>query len=161
VLEGLKLIGYMLIALAGIFECAKIINAGAEKAKLAEALYELISEIKSKIESFCLPIPEILSEIPKELLIKCGYSENSLPKNSEELIDKCTFKDDKELYSRFYEFVYTLGKNYKTEETAKCTYMAQSLEKIRKERKEEQIKSRKTIPAVCLSLSAGIIILLI
>ena len=160
-LAELKIIGCILIACSGLYTGIKILSESSTNVEHTEAIYELISAIKIKIEALCIPIPDILSEINRETLINCGYSCEELPENCEELLEKCAFKDDKPLFELFSSFVNALGKGYKKEELAKCDLSTNELQLLLKKRKDEREKRKKTVPAVCICISAGIIVLLL
>lgn len=157
----LKIIGFMLIGASGLLTSLKILSGSDKSVERTEALAELISAFRIKIDALCIPIPSILAGIDKELLVRCGYDRSSLPQNADELIEKCSFYDDKALYKLFCDFTSSLGRDYKKEELTKCMLAEEELTKLLKKRKEEREKRRKTAPAVCLCISAGIIILLI
>ncbi|MBQ1259160.1 MAG: hypothetical protein IIX97_03520 [Clostridia bacterium] len=159
--EALKLIGLIMIGLSGVLTSIKILSSSDEDVRHTEALIELVSSLRSKIEVLCIPIPDILSATDPQIFVNCGYTSDDLPKNAEDLISKCKLKEDAELYKLFSEFVFSLGRGYKSEELSKCDLITEELKKILSRRKEERIKRKKTVPAICLSVSACIIILLI
>lgn len=160
-LSEIKMIGCTLVAASGICETIRMLKDEKSKTSHAKAVRLLIENIKFKIESLNLPIPHILCEINKDILIDCGYPNDDLPTSCEALIRNCPFRNDTELSTVYISYLTSLGKGYKGEEIARCDTAISELDKICEKRRIESIKKQKTIPAIALTISVGIIILLV
>lgn len=156
-----KILGSTFIVMSGAITSAKILGASHKDLLRVEALSELIRRICAKIEAFCAPLPEILRDVPESLFSECGYTSDNLPKTSEELCSFCTFADDAELYELYLSFIKGLGSGYQKEEIKKCNLFLEELNKILASRKEDFKRKKKVIPAVCISLSISVLILII
>lgn len=160
-LSEIKIIGSALIAASGICEAVRILKDEKNKTSNAKAVRTLIENIRFKIESLSMPIPHILCELNSEILTDCGYKKDDLPSSCKALIDSCPFRDDTELFYLYKAYLTSLGKGYKKEELARCDAALLELNTLCEKRKAEAQKKQKTIPAVALTVSAGIIILLL
>lgn len=155
-----KLFGSILIILAGFVFSRRIAAADDTKLKRTEAVYELIGAVRSRIDAFCMPISEILTDISPEVLIRCGYDSEKLPENSYELTRLSDFTNDAELYRIFCGFFNSLGSSYKSDELARCKLALDELDTLIIRRREEGRKKRKTVPALCMCISLGIVVIL-
>ena len=156
-----KALGIILVISSGLITSRKILAESKKDLSKINALIELVSNFMIKIESLCIPIPEILTDIAPEILIKCGYDPAELPKDSEGLLEKCSFKYDKQLYGMYSAFLKSLGKGYKNEEIAKCRIFCEEIKALSQKKADEYRNKRKTVPALCISFSLGTVILLI
>ena len=71
--EILKLIGLIMIGFSGVLTSIKILASSDEDVGHTEALIELISSLRSKIEVLCIPIPDILSATDPQIFVKKEY----------------------------------------------------------------------------------------
>lgn len=156
-----KILGASLIVISGAITSTKFLSTARKDLLRVEALSELVRRICAKIEAFCAPIPEILKDIPKNLFLECEYVSDNLPMTSEELCSFCTFSDDTEIYDLYVSFIRGLGSGYQKEEIKKCNLFLEELNKIIASRRDEFKRKKKVIPAVCISLSISVLILII
>ena len=70
---ALKGLGCLLIVLSGyVFSRSRLMRESVSIGRL-RSLKELLRAIGSRIENYCMPTDEILSELPPELFYSCGY----------------------------------------------------------------------------------------
>ena len=82
----IKTVGCILIIVSGCFFSRRIIGNDDASIQRLTSLMELLKAIKSRIENYCMPTDEILSELPAELFERCGYDPAFLPHTVDELI---------------------------------------------------------------------------
>lgn len=157
---AIKAFGCLLIIVSGYFFSRIVLTGDNVSIRRLQSLEELLRAIKSRIENYCMPTDEILSELPRELLIRCGYDPERIPDSVDVLMEECPFSEDAEVYSFFKGFFSSLGTSYKADEVARCRLACDDIDAIIKRRCAENGKRQKTVPvlSLCISLVIAIIV---
>lgn len=158
---ALKGLGCLLIVLSGyVFSRSRLMRESVSIGRL-RSLKELLRAIGSRIENYCMPTDEILSELPPELFYSCGYDPERLPESIDSLMEECPFSEDGEVYSFFFGYFSSLGTSYKAEEIVRCRLACDDVSAIIDRRCAENGKRQKTLPvlSLCVSLIIAIIII--
>ena len=158
---AVKVFGCLLIIMSGyFFSCFALAGDNVSIQRL-RSLEELLKAIKSRIENYCMPTNEIISELPRELFIRCGYDPEVVPCNVEMLVNECPFCEDDEVYSFFVGFFSSLGTSYKADEIVRCKLACDDIDAIIKRRCDESGKRQRTVPvlSLCVSVVIAIIVL--
>lgn len=155
-----KVFGSFLIVASG-FAFSRILEAADdEKIRTTDALLELVGAVRSRIDSFCMPISEILGDIDPNILIRCGYPPENIPSDLESMNSLCPFSADCELFRIFEDYFGNIGSGYKSEELARCAITIEELKALAARRREERKRKKKTIPVLCTCIAAGIAVVL-
>ena len=155
----IKTVGCILIIVSGCFFSRRIIGNDDASIQRLTSLMELLKAIKSRIENYCMPTDEILSELPAELFERCGYDPAFLPHTVDELISGCENLGDAEIQYLLERFFYSLGTAYKSEEVVRCKLACEDLEAIIAGRRAENVRRRKTVPVLGFCISLVIVII--
>lgn len=158
-MTAFKIIGSVLIILSGCFLSRKMIRSDDAAVQRLVAFSELLTSIRSRIENYCMPTDEILKDLPHELLIRCGYKPTAIPESMEQMLSECPFSNDAEIGGLLLKFFSSLGTSYKAEEVARCRLACDELAVIIRRRNDENLKRRKTVPALGFCLSLVIVII--
>lgn len=154
----LKILGVILILGAGAFAAAALIRYEKRKIAVLAGWSDLIWHIRSQIDCYLMPLPEILAGADRSLLAACGCSE-ARP-NLTDVYHASQLYLDKETKRLLCTFVREIGSGYREEMLRRCDYYIASLGKIRSKRMEELPARTRIAVAVCLGMAAMAAILL-
>lgn len=157
---ALRLVGCVLIVASGYVISRTRLKRDCTKVERLRSLLALLRAIGSRIENYCMPTDEILTSVPSELIIGCGYSAERLPSSVGELLEECPFSDDGEVYGFLCTFLSSLGTSYKSDELARCRLACEEVSAMIERRCAENGKRQKTLPVLCLCASAAIAIII-
>ena len=156
----LKISGSIL-TLVGAYLLSKNLNKKAESALCeTEGFLALIRHISLEIDSFLMPMPEILRRVDKDILRKCGYRVDMAPSSLYELYEAVRFKSEK-CRLLVYDLSRDVGSGQKDEELKRLSYYGTLLEEEWRRLAAELPAKRKVNTTLAVSAALGIIILMI
>ena len=138
----------------------------SKKLKQTEAFISLLRYIKKQIECFSTPITHIIKECDGDILSACGLDIKREPEITganpmKELLESCDFYIDVEAVESLKKFANDFGRSYREEQLRSCDYYISELMIYRDKISAEIPKERKLRFAMCLCISASVILLLI
>ena len=153
-------IGAIIVALCGL-EGARRLNCSLQgEVTCADAYISLLRYVRGQIDCYALPIDEIFSHCGQELLVLCGWRDESPPLSFDELFLMCGARD-KEVRSVLSEFSADFGRNYREEQLKRCDGCIEYLERSRDRLSSNLRQKKKLNLTLCLAASVALIILLI
>ena len=155
-----KVIGAVLLLLSGVLVAGRLNKIAAEALRQAEAWESLTEEIKRRVESFSLPISDILEECGSPLLFRCGYTQSALPRDLSEMVKHTCFYDA-ELANIAERFALEFGYEDRDAQTERCKYFASLISEKRKGLGDALPEKRKLNLTVSLSICLGLLIFFI
>lgn len=159
-MSSLKIVGAIIIAVSGIIGSYVLNSAAKRTLEQIEGLISLVRHLRTEIECFCMPLPSALERCPREVLVKCGYTANGIPKSVRELLDGCVICDG-ETQKVMLSFAGSVGKGYRDEQLGLCDYCIELLEARRQSACEQLPSKIKRNSALCLCGALAVVILLI
>lgn len=160
-----KVVGGAMIFISSLIFYFQLQKHEQEKIKQAKGFILLLKYIKNQIACFSLPITEIISRCDKKILSDCGISFDFSPDASKsevlpEIVANIPRHIDDEAFLIIERFANDFGKTYLEEQLKSCDYYIYELEKYKNKIEAEIPKERKIRFALCFSISASIILLL-
>lgn len=149
-----------MIVLCGVAGGFALNSAASVTLIQIEGFIGWIRFIRTQIECFSMPLPEILRTCPSEIKHRCGYTDSFFCENVSEFINMCRIRDA-ETKRQLERFCAGIGKGYREEQTAFCDYYIELLEERRKAVGEQLPQRKKLNSVLCLSGALAIVILLI
>ena len=155
-----RIAGALLLGFSG-FASAYVMNSSADaKVKQLEGLIAFMRFIRIQIECFSLPATEIIRRCDRDLLRECGYTEDVLINNFEQLFDSFSIKDES-VRKLMRDFSKGFGKGYREEQLKECDYYIDRLCQQRERMANELPNRKKVNSTLCVSSALALIILLI
>ena len=153
---SLKLIGVILVLLAGILGAAFWIGQERKKLATLDAWIALLAYIRNQIDCYLTPLPAILlhKEAPKIPL--CQSAGGSLQTR---LAGSAAYLGEEEL-RLLSSFVREIGNHYREEQIKQCNYYLERLKLLRDKRAAELPARLRVGLALSLCASLGLSILL-
>ncbi len=153
----IRIFGAALMAFCGIY-AARMLNLTL-KATLdeSEALLALVRFVRSQIECFSMPMPQIFERCPDELLLCCGYTGKEFKTPSELEL----FISDGECAKLAKEFCSQIGRGYRDEQLSLCDYYAERLEQRREALAAAIPARKKTNSVLCVAASLALVIIFV
>lgn len=148
----------ILILGTGGFATAVLVRFERRKISVLAGWSDLIWYIRSQIDCYLMPMPEILAGADRALFESCCCSE---PRpNLIAVYHASQFYLDRESRRLLCVFVREIGNGYREELLRRCDYYVATLGKIREKRLEELPARTRIAAAVCLGIAATAAILL-
>ncbi len=154
----LKILGVILILGAGAFAAAVIVRYEKKKIAVLAGWSDLIWYIRSQIDCYLMPLPEILAGADRALLEACSFTGQRPDLTS--VYHASQIYLDKEARRLLCSFVREVGSGYREELLRRCDYYIASLGKLRSRRMEELPARQRIAVAVSLGVAAMAAILL-
>lgn len=161
-----KLFGGAIVFAASLILYFELQKYEKEKQKQANGFILLLQYIKKQIACFSLPITEIISRCDKKILSDCGLTADLSSADTPDealvrLVRGVHRYMDGEAFLLLERFADEFGKTYLEEQLKSCDYYIYELERYKNKIEAEMPKERKIRFALCFSISASIILLLI
>ncbi len=156
----LRVVGGIMIVSSGLLASRFFGSEEDRKIERTDAFRDFLFAVRGRIESFCMPLSEILSDIDGDIFLRLGYKSDELPKNFEKMSENCPFFADEELSLLFRAFALSIGNGYRNEEIGRCENCILETEKLLEKRKNERQQKKKTVPVLAMAISLGIAVLL-
>ena len=154
----LKILGVILILGTGGFATVLLVRFERRKISVLAGWSDLIWYIRSQIDCYLMPMPEILAGADRALFEACCCAE---PRpNLVAVYHSSQFYLDRESRRLLCAFVREIGSGYREELLRRCDYYIATLGKLREKRLEELPARTRIAAAVCLGISAMASILL-
>lgn len=155
---ALKLLGMLLILLAGALAAVTLAKFEKQKLSVPEAWVDLILYIQSQIDCYLTPLDEILSETDPTVLKECMC--RSEHPTLEDLLDASSPYLNRDCSRLLSSFVREIGGGYREEQLRRCEYYIHALRK-NCEKISADLPSRvKLNVTLCICTAIGIAILL-
>lgn len=154
----LKILGVVLILGTGGFTTVAIVRFEKRKIAVLAGWSDLIWYIRSQIDCYLMPLPEILAGADLALFEACGCSEQR--QNLTAVYHASQLYLEKESRRLLCSFVREIGSGYREELLRRCDYYIASLGKLRTRKMEEFPAKTRIAAAVCLGVAAMLAILL-
>ncbi len=159
-MEFFKIVGALLLAVSGTWGAYTMNQRAAHTLKQAEGWLSLLRFIRTQVDCFALPIPQILSRVDHARLLCCGYEGQTPPRSLEELFLRCTIRDG-EVERIAKSFVGEFGKGYREEQLRSCEYYCELLA-ARRDALAAQLPARRRVTSTLwISGALAVVILLI
>ena len=155
----LKICGVLLILGAGGAAAAFILRFEKRKIAVLAGWSDLIWYIRSQIDCYLMPLPEIMAGADRALLDACCFQSAGRP-DLTAVYHASQIYLDPEARRLLCAFVREIGSGYREELIRRCDYYISSLGKIRAKRMEELPARGRVATAVCLGAAALAAILL-
>lgn len=155
----LKICGVILILGAGCAAAAFAVRFEKRKIAVLAGWSDLIWYIRSQIDCYLMPLPEILAGADRALLDACCFQGTGHP-DLNAVYHASQVYLDQEARRLLCAFVREIGTGYREELLRRCDYYIASLGKIRARRLEELPARGRVATAVCLGAAALAAILL-
>lgn len=120
----------------------------------------LLRYIRSQIDCFALPICDILGRADRQLLIGCGWEEESFPSSLEEMLREASVEDEG-ARGILLEFCEDFGKSYLEEQIRRCDHYISLLDERRDILNKDLPRKKKLNSTLCISGAVAVVILLI
>lgn len=155
-----KLAGAILLTVSGALGAHWLNRSATEALRQTEGVLQLLRFVRTQVECFSLPIPQILARCDRALLRRCGYDRSIAPNTWEELLDACREWDGVSI-KLMREFAEAFGQGYREEQCQSCDYFLARIEARRAELQAQLADRKKRNTALCLSgaLAAVIVFL--
>ncbi len=152
-----KAIGSILLCLSGAFMSVYVTAHQKKKLCVLDSFISLIFYIKGQVDCYSMPIADILSGAPAEILQKCGYVEGM---SLADMVSESKMYLGDEGYRLLYCFSSEFGGTYRDEQIKRCDYYIEALTEERKNMAEEIPKKSKTYGtlAICITLCLAVIL---
>ncbi len=153
-----KLIGSLLIALAGGGFAMAVCIFERKRLEVLDAFIALLFYIKGQIDCYALPISDILLGLDENILRGCMCKKR--PESIEEMIRHSKIYLEDESRRLMYSFAAEFGSTFREEQLRRCDYYIQCLcEERRRLSGEVPLRSR-TGSALWICSSLGLLIIL-
>ncbi len=153
----LKIFGAALVAFCGIY-ASRLMNTSAKAALTeAEGLMEFVRFLRSEIECFALPLPQIIARCPEDILTRCGFRGGEF-RTPAELFSLFEI-DDGECSRSAERFFSELGRGYRDEQLALCDYYIAILEERRRTLGNALPARRRVNSALCIAGALAVVII--
>ena len=155
----LKITGALLVACSG-FLLSRALN-GSERRTLAEieGFIAFLHFVRTNVDAYSMPLPEILARCPRRIYESCGYSHDVAPTTVGELFESCAVSDEFTA-QRLREFANEVGKGYRHEQLALLSRTLDAIEERRRALSNALPSRVRVNAAVCISVSLSVVILL-
>ena len=153
-----RTVGACMLALCGVLSAVNLNARASASLSQIEAWIRLLHLVKTQIECFSVPMPEILKRLDVSLLRSCGYSGKTPPRSLGELVGGCDIRDA-ECMSVMDSFAGEFGGGYRDEQVKRCDYFIALLDR-RRDAVSAQLPSKKKLNAtLCVTGALAIVIL--
>ncbi len=156
-----RILGFILLVLSAVFFAFVMSNNEKKRILQLSVFCDTIKEITRKIESFNMPIEEIMLELDPRSFLALGYKKSDTPRSFEALIDNSSLllgRREKEL---LFAFSGGLGKKYREEQISFCNYYYKELSDIHLSSVEDFPKKRKLYYTLFICGALALVILMI
>ncbi len=152
----LRIVGVLTVTLCGICT-AQMLNTHAKKSLCeARCLVRFLRFVRSEIECYGMPTPQILRRCPEEILESLG---GSRAKTMAQLAKCCTLSDG-ECRAALQGFCAEVGRGYRDEQLTLCDYYIRLCEE-RVAHIGGALPARKKVnSALCVACSLALVIIL-
>ena len=155
-----KAVGGVLVLLCSMLLAMTKNRADERKIGEIDGFLSLLEYFRSQIECFGLPVSEILARCDYDILRKCGFEGEAVPRELSELIASCDLKNEP-LRAILDDFAAGFGKSYRNEEIKLCEYYISLLKKEREGAISELPQKKKLTTTLFLAGAAALVILLL
>ncbi len=156
-----RILGFILLVLSAVFFAFIMSNGEKKRIIQLSVLCEALKEITRKIESFNMPVEEIMLEFDPRLFLALGYRKSDMPRSFEDLLCESSLllgRREKEL---LFAFSGGLGKKYREEQISFCNYYYKELSDIHISSKEDFPKKQKLYYTLFICGALALVILMI
>ena len=154
----MQFLGMLAIALGGAGVAFFLIREEETKVDRISALLQLSVFFKDMVDSYSMPITEIVRSCDKELLFRCGYTDENV--TVEMLEENCNVFDGESERS-FKGMISDFGKCGREAQVEKCNKCIEVLRKRDEYAAEQLPKKKKLIACISLCAVAAVLILLL
>lgn len=157
-----KILGSALVAAGGIFSSLILNRRASAELEEARAGLALVRYIREQIQSFSMPLGEIIKKFGKERLEACGCFSDmpDITDTGGSLALKFGGKNEK-VRETLSEFFSDFGKNEREEQIKSCDIYIGALTDIMTELSLRIPKQKKVNTTLCVSGALAVIILLL
>ena len=150
-----------ILVLLNALEGSRRLNRRADRGiACIEGFIALMRYVRTQIDCYALPLEEIFGRCDENILVRCGYYDEELPKDFLGFFNRLDIKD-KELYRIMLGFSADFGKHYREEQLKRCDACIVELEALSEQARQTVASRKKLNVTLCLSGAAALIILLI
>ena len=155
-----KIVGALLLGLGGA-SCAYLSCQQASYAlRQAEGWLSLVRFVRTQVDCFSLPLPQILQRIDPSCLRACGYRGEEVPRSLSALLSSCEICD-REVGRIAERFAGDFGKGYREEQLRSCDLYCELLSE-RRDALAEQLPAKKRVSSTLwISGALATVILLV
>ncbi len=136
--------GSSLVLACSLAVAVSVVSEKRKRIRQTEAILELISHVRSKIDQFLTPLDGIFSDFRNEELEACGFSEILRSAGIEEAVVAHTASLSADTEQVLTFFSASLGQSYKEDQLRLCDYC---IEKIRAELERENESLKRNVTA--------------
>ncbi|MBQ5773027.1 MAG: stage III sporulation protein AB [Clostridia bacterium] len=154
----LKLLGSLMILLAGIGAALCAVHYERTRVRLLDGWIDLILFIRGQIDCYLTPIDEMLRSLDPELLRSCMGRAGCT--SLSELLHQGRLYLSPEAYRLLSGFVREIGSSYREEQLRRCDYYLEAVHPLREKIAEEQpVRIRLSVTlGICLSIATAILL---
>ena len=153
-----RIIGAIIIAFCGVFG-AYTLNCEAKRSlEQTQGFLSWLRHIRTQIECFSMPMPQILQKCPKQIYSACRYYGDT-PKSAEDFVRGCKFCEHS-LNGELLRFSQEIGNGYRQEQLSLCDYYIEIVETRRRQLASELPMKTKLNTSLCISGALALVILL-
>lgn len=156
-----KLIGLAVLFITSICIGQTMIFTYKTSVKQIESFIQFIKYIKSQVEYYNMPYPDIFDKYSNPTLEKCGFINTLRTSGWKIAIDNSIFYFNSNIKELLSNFGNELGKSMKQDQIINCTYTIEQLEIQYQNAKSELPKRTKLYNSLSLMAGISIIIILI
>lgn len=157
---------YKYIGLAILFICSIYIGQTAastykKAVKQIEAFIQFLKYIKSQIEYYNTPYPDIFEKYTNNILEQNNFIYKLRSSDWKTALDETTFSFDNNVKELLYNFGNEIGRSMKEEQTSNCSYTIEQLEIHYNNFKSDLPKKIKLCTSLSVMAGLSIVIILI
>ena len=153
----IKLMGGLMLALTGVVLAISIYRFEQKKLKVIDAFITLLFHIKGQIDCFCLPLCDIVENMPAGIEILRG---RRVTADFESMLEDNKIYLDEESYRLLECFYLEFGSMYREEQLRRCDYYIEALGEQRKLLFADLPARAKIGGALCVCSAIGLLIIL-
>ena len=154
----IKLIGGAILVLSGGGAAIFLCRYQRRRLETLDGLIALLFYVKGQVDCYARPLGEILSSVPREILLACGLQAS--PDTLEQIAEECRIYLDRESLRVLSAFASEFGTSFREEQVKRCTHYISLLGEEREKCAGRVTAACRTGSAVCLCLSLCLLILL-
>ena len=155
-----KTAGALMLLISGVFVAVQLNGRLVRVREQSGAIEEWLRFLRGQIDCFSMPVADILSLGGCEILWRCGYRSDVVPRSFEELLTGSEIYDG-DIESALRELGASFGGCYREEQLRACDRCIAVVEKRHREISDELPKKKKLNTTLSVSAALALAILLV
>ena len=155
-----KIAGAVLLLFSGML-LASHLNGELERRRAqAVAIEEWLRFVRGQIECFSMPIADILRQSGIDVLSRCGYLSEVMPRDLAEMLERSEIYDPN-IKEALSELAASFGGCYRDEQMKACERCIDKVSQRREAISRDMPKKKKLNSTLCISAALAVAILLV